>query len=92
MVTICLDYDGSYNRFPELFEVIIDKCFEKGYNVIMATMRYPHEADEVLQKLEKRITVYYTCRRAKGKSLAEFHGVYPDLWIDDKPHFIFQDG
>ena len=89
-MTICLDYDGSYNRFPELFEMIIDFSLRKGYKVIMATMRYYEEMDDGLNELAKRMPVYFTERKAKAPFLEDL-GIFPDLWIDDKPHWLFQD-
>ena len=90
MKIICLDYDGSYTEFPELFDMIISESIGNNYKVIMTTMRYKEEADEVLKKLENRIDVYYTGRKAKGKYLLDL-GIHVDLYIDDKPFWIYQD-
>lgn len=90
MTTICLDYDGSYESFPELFEAIIKKSHELGYTVILATMRSKDEEDGLLKKISTRIPVYYTARKAKAKYL-EDRGIVPDIWIDDKPLWILRD-
>ena len=90
MKTICLDYDGSYNVFPELFDMIIKQCLKQGYKVILATMRYPQEEDSGLRELSKKIKIYYTGRKAKFIYLKNI-GIEPDLWIDDRPDFILND-
>ena len=90
MKTICLDYDGSYNVFPELFDMIIKEFAKKGHKVILATMRYPQEEDSGLKELSGKIKIYYTGRRAKLTYLKNI-GIEPDLWIDDRPDFILND-
>lgn len=87
MKTICLDYDGSFTEFPELFDMIIKESSRLKYKVILATMRYPHEEDLFLKEINNRISVYYTSRKAKLPYL-ESMGIEPDLWIDDRPDFI----
>ncbi len=88
---IALDYDGSYTKFPELFDMIIDKGILDGHKVIMATMRKPEENTPILDKLKEKIEVYYTSREAKVSYLRDNHSIYPDLWIDDNPHWIYND-
>lgn len=91
MPIICLDYDGSYNRFPELFDVIIKKSKSLGYDVIMATMRYEGEKDSGLECLEKVLDkIIYTNRKSK-KDFLESIGIKPDIWIDDNPKWILND-
>lgn len=92
MKIICIDYDGSYTEFPELFECIINKCKELKYSVICATMRYPYEEDEELKNLGKKIDkVIYTSRNAKLPFLLNL-GIEPDLWIDDNPKWLLING
>jgi len=90
MKTICLDYDGSYTAFPELFNMIINRRKELGYNVILATMRYPSEANDALRNIANEIDVYYTGRKAK-KEFLEVQVVFPDLWLDACPYWILND-
>jgi len=82
MKTICLDYDGSYTEFPELFNMIISKAQEMGHKVILATMRYPEEIDDQLKYIRDtyNVPLYFTCRRAKLQHLADLH-IYPNLWV-----------
>ena len=87
---ICLDYDGTYTDFSELFDLFIDKAKELGHKVILCTMRSEAEKDNSLVMLESKLDkVYYSNRRAKQSYLASL-GVYPDIWIDDQPHFLFE--
>jgi FKBP-type peptidyl-prolyl cis-trans isomerase (trigger factor) len=46
MKIICLDYDGSYTEFSELFQMIMHKSSVFNYEVILCTMRYEHEIDD----------------------------------------------
>ncbi len=88
---IALDYDGSYTVFKDLFDIIISNAIENGHRVIMATMRRPEESTELLEELKEKIEVYYTSREAKVSYLRDNHSIYPDLWIDDNPHWIYND-
>ncbi len=88
---IALDYDGSYTKFTALFDMIIEKSIDDGNRIIMATMRRPEESTELLDKLKEKIEVYYTSREAKVSYLRDNHSIYPDLWIDDNPHWIYND-
>jgi len=85
---ICIDYDGTYTRMPELLDCIIKKSRELGYHIILATMRYSHEVDENFSNLMGRCdNVFFTGRQAKLPYLLE-QGVKPDLWIDDNPIWL----
>jgi DNA-binding LacI/PurR family transcriptional regulator len=91
MKIICLDYDGSYTEFPELFNDIIIKCKAFGYTVIMATMRHENEKDSGLEYIETIVDkLIFTGRKAK-KTHLESIGIKPDLWIDDNPKWILND-
>lgn len=91
MKTICLDYDGSYNTFPELFDLIVKKALADGHLVILATMRYEAEKDDGLVQIEKKgVRLIFTGRMGKKKYLARI-GIKPDLWIDDNPEWILHD-
>ena len=91
MKIICLDYDKTYTDFKQVCDLIIDKQTEFGYKVILCTMRYPAESNEELDKLQKCINIYYSSRNAKKLYLYNL-GVYPDIWIDDNPEWLYKDG
>lgn len=80
---ISLDHDGTYTRDKELWNAWIVQAQNRGHEVICVTMRYPHE------QITMPCEVIYTSRKAKAPYMAEI-GRYPDIWIDDQPHFILE--
>ena len=89
---ICIDFDGTYTRMPELINSIIDKSKQLGYTVIVATMRYETEVNPLLTELMSKVDkTYFTCREAKLMYLAKL-GIEPDLWVDDNPSWLFNNG
>lgn len=88
---ICLDYDGTFTKYPDLCNLIIDYCKKKNIECILATMRSEKERDDGLAEIEKKIKVYYTNRKAKALFLAELQ-IYPDVYIDDNPMWLYKDG
>lgn len=88
---ICIDYDGTYTEAPKLFDYFITKAKELGYKVIGCTMRFEHEMDDGLQQLNRIVDkLYFSGRRAKKQYLEELK-IYPQIWIDDMPEWIFTD-
>jgi len=86
---ICIDYDKTYTVMPELINCIIDKSKELSYTVILATMRYSEETCDELESLKNKLDgVYFTCREAKMLFLNKLD-IYPDLWVDDNPAWLF---
>jgi len=86
---ICIDYDGTYTKFPEILDKVIILFTEAKHEVICATMRYSHETTDKLIELRAQISwVYYTGRKAKLPYLAAL-GIFPDLWIEDKPEWLY---
>lgn len=78
---IALDYDGTYTADPVLWDAFIKKAKERGHEVKIATMRFPSEPVP-----DVGCEVVYTERKAK-------YGCMPaDIWIDDRPHFLFHNG
>jgi hypothetical protein len=82
-VLIALDHDGTYTADPSLWNAWIENAQEHGHEVLCITMRYPTEP------ISMPCEVVYTSRLAKGPHMAAL-GRMPDIWIDDKPHWIFQ--
>ena len=89
MKTICVDYDGTLSDFYEYLEPMMEKMLKDGINVIVCTMRYEEEQTPVLEKIAKFYPVHYSGRKAKEQYLLE-KGIVVDLWIDDKPFWIYQ--
>jgi hydroxymethylpyrimidine pyrophosphatase-like HAD family hydrolase len=87
---IALDYDGTYTADPELWQQFIQQAVARGHEVLCVTMRHEHEGADMCQKLRERAKVIFTGRRAKAAAMGELN-VRPSIWIDDNPHWIFQD-
>lgn len=81
-MNIALDYDGTYTRDPELWDTFVSGAGARGHDVFMVTMRYPHE------EIKGPCRVIYTSRQAKLPFVSEL-GIVVHIWIDDKPHFIY---
>jgi hypothetical protein len=76
---IAIDYDGTYTRDPILWDTFITIATESGHEVVCVTMRHPSEP------IQMSCPVLYTCRKAKALYYAA------DIWIDDKPQWLFAD-
>ena len=89
---IALDYDGTYTEDPKLWDAFIALATRAGHRVICCTMRYEDtEGDEVKDLLRGKVErIFFTGRKNKTEALGA-HEVFPDIWIDDAPHWILQD-
>lgn len=87
-MNIALDYDNCYTQDPECWDKVIGLLQEAGHNVMIVTMR--GEDEPVSRNLADRLSVYYTCRRAK-RNFMVLQGVLIDVWIDDTPDAILHD-
>lgn len=89
---IALDWDGTAGAAPELFALFIAAAKGCGHQVLICTMRTPAESDGVGQFAESNgVDVVYTSRAAKAAHMQAL-GLGVDIWIDDRPAWIFQDG
>ncbi len=85
---IALDYDGTYTADPELWLMFVLNAQQRGHSVICATMRTPQEGKDMCPILVNTIEIIYTSRQAKLIYLEKL-GIFPDIWIDDSPDFLF---
>ncbi len=85
MSIIALDYDGTYTDDPVLWELFIKNALNCGHTVLCITMRYPET-----EKIALNIPVYYTKRQSK-MNFCKANNIDIDIWIDDKPGWIFDD-
>lgn len=84
---IALDYDKTYTRDKKLWDKFILLCKQHDHVIICITMRrYPEE--QILDM--PGVDIVYTDRKAK-KKYAEANGLNVDIWIDDKPAWLFED-
>lgn len=86
---IALDYDDTYTRDPEFWNKVIDLAQSRGHLVVCVTMRHQHEIE--IEKFPPNITIITTDRKAKFFYVAE-KGIIIDVWIDDSPFFLLNDG
>lgn len=84
-MNIGLDYDGTITEAPELWAAFYFTAVALGHTVSVVTMRYPEE-----EVKDFPAHVVYTGRKAK-KVFCDEHGINIDIWIDDNPHWLFQD-
>lgn len=86
---IALDFDDTHTKDPAFWNRFIADAHRSGHRVVIATMRYNHEAQRVFDTVKgiRRDDMFFTGRRAKRPHLAAL-GVHPDVWIDDNPHWV----
>jgi hypothetical protein len=87
---IALDYDKTYTADPSLWDKFINDCKDKGHTVICITMRKPILAEEIDRTIFAVDRLYYTSRKAK-MVYAKLNRIDVDIWIDDKPGWLFDD-
>lgn len=89
---IALDFDGTYTEHPELWDGFISAARTAGHTVICCTMRHEEtEGADVWSALRGKVDrIVFTGRIAKAEALRAC-GIRPNVWIDDAPHWIFQD-
>jgi hypothetical protein len=84
---IALDYDDTYTEDPEGWDAVVNLLEGRGHKFICVTMRY--ESEPIVIGVD--CMIYYTGRRAKITWLIENGVPLPDVWIDDRPNFVFTD-
>jgi hypothetical protein len=82
---LSLDYDNTFTRDPAMWTRFVEDAVKRGHDVVCVTMRRPEEA------IEMPCPVIYTSRAAKQPFCVE-HGHQIDVWIDDAPNWLLNDG
>ncbi|MFA5398368.1 MAG: hypothetical protein WC346_20315 [Methanogenium sp.] len=86
---ICIDYDDTYTRDPSLWDSFISNAKHRNHTVICVTMRSEIEGKEVRRYLDGLVDdIYFTNREAKKPFLDKLN-IFPHVWIDDQPLWIF---
>lgn len=90
---IALDFDGTYTEDPKFWDEVIRAAKIHGHKIIVATMRHEKlEGDELKKIFAGRVDqIIFTSRAAKLPFLHEMD-IHPDIWIDDNPVWLFQNG
>jgi hypothetical protein len=84
-MNIALDFDDTYTRDPELWNIFIFAARTRGHDIRIVTFRKSHMTDPMLDNIGiPVIFTEYTQKRAHCNKL----GWYVDVWIDDSPEFI----
>ena len=78
---IGLDYDGTYDRDPALWNHLIGLATSRGHSVVVVTQRYEHEP---IHLVDLDVPIFYTGRETKVAHMADL-GIEVDVWIDDDP-------
>ena len=89
-MNISIDFDDTYTRDPECWNLFIKLCKYRGHNVYCITARTPKQSDDVLSSIGKIIgheNCLFTSMSAK-KKYAYSKGISIDVWIDDLPIFV----
>jgi hypothetical protein len=88
---LALDFDETYTLDPEFWDLLIAAAKHRGHSVICATMRHEHEGEEIIAALGDKVeAIIFTGRKAKHANVHE-QGYYPSVWIDDSPHWLYED-
>jgi hypothetical protein len=84
-VKISLDFDKTYSEDPKFWDAVVRLAEAHGHEVVCLTMRRPDEA------IEMPCEIIYTARRAKA-IFARENDIKINVWIDDSPHWLLNDG
>ena len=91
-MNISIDYDATYTADRELWDTFIKSAQSRGHTVICVTKRGPSNGGQGTADItDKDVVVIYTDRAAK-KAFVEAMGIRIDIWIDDWPLSLFEDG
>lgn len=78
---IALDYDGTFDRDPELWRQFTVLARSRGHEVFILTRRWQHNRPVNEEGME---VIYCEDRQNIPKMLAHGHDM-PDVCIDDRP-------
>jgi hypothetical protein len=88
-VIIALDYDGTYDLAPELWDEFITSAHARGHRVVMVTCRRDTEENRADMKVPGLLWSehYFTNLASKRWHMHQL-GVNVDVWIDDLPECV----
>ncbi len=87
---VALDYDNTYTLDPPVWNGIIREFQQWGHEVRIVTFR--HQLHDNIDYMVNGLKVIYTDGVAK-KFFCHHMAVWdPDVWIDDKPENIINNG
>lgn len=86
-MNIALDFDDTYTRDPEFWDMFIDNAKTRNHDVRIVTFRKSSMTEPALDYLLQKIPVIYT-EFTQKRSFTNRMGWMVDVWIDDSPEFI----
>lgn len=81
---LALDYDGTYDADPQLWDDFIFNAVGRGHAVILATSRSTTDGLPKIPGIVEAIPCGATHKRAACKAI----GYEPAIWIDDQPETV----
>lgn len=88
---VSIDYDDTYTRDPELWDIFCSSLLERGHTVWCVSARSQHYMSEAIGSIGLVIgedKCIGTNGVAKRDFLFRNFGVYADVWVDDMPDTI----
>lgn len=87
---IALDYDKTFTLDPFFWGGVVDLADECGHEIKIVTARHPGK-DNIDKKIDGVPVIY--CDGIAKKFFCHHVAFWdPDVWIDDKPENILQNG
>ena len=88
-MNISLDFDETYTRDPEMWDLFVALAQSRGHTVYCITAREPNKInkEEVYDSIGKQVGEHY-CLFTGGLAKAKYaydKGIAIDVWIDDLP-------
>lgn len=93
-MNIALDYDNTYTRDPQAWDVFIMMFRSRGHKVFLVTCRdadnYKKVKEVIVALNNKTDGIFFTSDKAKDLFMIQ-KDILIDVWIDDTPLHILED-
>ena len=84
-MNIAIDYDGTWDRDPEMWAAFASRARLRGHTVYIVTLRTPSQGVGGAGQFVDDI-VY--CSLKPKRDVCRSHGLTINVWIDDMPETI----
>jgi len=91
-MNISIDFDDTYTRDPDTWNLVIAQLQLSGHQVYCVTYRTPEEGLEVYSTIGRIVGTnrcYFTSHQSK-QAYTRQQGIKIDVWIDDMPITILE--
>jgi hypothetical protein len=85
-MVFAIDFDGTFDRDPELFRQFAQLLRSRGHTVVCVTSRSAGFGDEV-ERMVGDVPVVYAGNVWKRQA-ARTAGYLVNIWIDDLPEYV----